>query len=149
MPRIDLTTSIAAPPERCFDMALNVDVQLSLDSGMRAVAGKRGGPLRLGDTVTWRAAHFGVPWHMTSEIILVERPQRFEDEMQRGPFAYWHHVHRFEPDPEGTLMSDTVHYQTPLGFIGWIFDGLVLHRYLVQLLEGRNRRLKELVEEGD
>jgi ligand-binding SRPBCC domain-containing protein len=146
VPRFELETSIAAPPERCFDMALNVDTQLSLDPGMQAVAGVRRGSLHSGDSVTWRAIHFGVPWRMTSQIIVVERPGRFEDEMQRGPFAYWHHVHRFEPSSEGTLMRDTVHYRAPFGFMGQIFDGLVLHRYLVGLLEGRNRRLKALVE---
>jgi ligand-binding SRPBCC domain-containing protein len=94
MPRIRLTTDIEAPPEVCFDLVLNVDTQLALDGRMQAVAGVRTGPLHQGDEVTWRSQHFGIPWRMTSRIMVTERPRRFVDEMQRGPFASWRHVDR-------------------------------------------------------
>src|SRR5437667_12407456 len=31
----------------------------------------------LGETVTWRARHFGVPWTVTSKITALDRPSRF------------------------------------------------------------------------
>ena len=146
MTHIRLTTEINAPPEVCFDVCLNVDVQLSLDRGMRAVNGVSNGPLRLGDTVTWRARHFGVAWRMTSRIIEVDRPYCFSDRMQRGPFAWWHHVHTFKQTETGTRMVDEVEYRAPLGWLGRVFDAAVLERYLIQLLRTRNRELRKVAE---
>jgi ligand-binding SRPBCC domain-containing protein len=119
---IRLATDIKAPVDVCFDFCLNVDVQLSLDPGMRAVGGVKVGPLTLGDAVTWRAWHFGIPWHMTSEIITVDRPHCFGDQMQQGPFAHWRHVHTFEEIGIGTRMHDAVDYDAPLGPIGRLFE---------------------------
>ena len=143
---IRLATDIKAPVDVCFDFCLNVDVQLSLDPGMRAVGGVKVGPLTLGDAVTWRAWHFGIPWHMTSEIITVDRPHCFGDQMQQGPFAHWRHVHTFEEIGIGTRMHDAVDYDAPLGPIGRLFDATLLDRYLTRLLRSRNRRLKRLAE---
>ncbi|GAC1319021.1 MAG: hypothetical protein NVS2B16_15860 [Chloroflexota bacterium] len=146
MARLRLTTDIQASPEVCFDLVLDVDVQLSIDRRMQAVGGVRSGPLSLGDVVTWRARHFGIPWLMSSQIVAVERPRRFVDEMQRGPFARWKHVHHFEPLRGGTRMMDDVRYDAPLGFLGRAFDAVVLGRYMKRLLAGRNQRLKQLAE---
>ena len=140
--RIHLTTAIEAPLEACFDVCLNVDIQLSLDRGMRAVDGVESGPLRLGDTVTWRARHFGVAWRMTSEIIKVDRPHSFTDQMRRGPFADWRHTHTFQSTETGTRMLDDVEYHAPLGPLGRLFDAAILERYLIGLLRSRNRALK-------
>lgn len=146
MTHIRLTTEIQAPPEACFDLCLNVDTQLSLDGGMAAVGEVRRGPLHLDDTVTWRARHFGIPWRMTSKIVQVDRPWRFADQMQQGPFAHWRHVHTFERTGVGTHMQDDVEYQPPLGLLGRLFDATILERYLIRLLRSRNRRLKCVVE---
>jgi ligand-binding SRPBCC domain-containing protein len=113
---------------------------------MRAVAGVRAGPLRLGDTVTWQGWHFGVPWRMTSEIVEVDRPHCFADQMLRGPFARWHHVHTFQRTANGSRITDDVEYDTPLGVLGRLFDAVVLERYMKRLLTGRNRRFKRTVE---
>src|SRR5579872_5494473 len=143
---IGLATDIDAPVDVCFDLCLNVDVQLSLDPGMRTDGGVRGGPLALGDSVTWRARHFGIPWRMTSRIITVDRPRCFADQIQRGPFAHWRHVHTFEDIGSGTRMHDAVDYDAPLGPIGRLFDAALLERYLTRLLNSRNRRFKILAE---
>jgi len=148
MTRILLTTDIEAPPEVCFDLCLDVDVQLSLDRGIRAVAGVTRGPLRLGDAVTWRARHFGVLWRMTSMIIEVNRPHSFVDQMQDGPFAAWQHVHTFAASGLGTRMCDEVKYWPPLGFLGRFFDAIILEAYMTRLLGSRNCRLKDMIEES-
>ncbi len=44
------------------------------------------GVMRLGDTVTWEAVHFGVRQHLTMQITAYERPYQFTDEMVRGVF---------------------------------------------------------------
>lgn len=148
MTYILLTTDIDAPVEVCFNLCLNVDVQLSLDRGMRAVAGVTSGPLHLRDTVTWRARHFGVHWRMTSKIIALDRPHSFVDQMQNGPFAGWQHTHTFEGNSLGTRMRDEIQYQPPFGALGRLFDAATLETYLTRLLRWRNGRLKVLMEDG-
>ena len=146
MTRLYLTTEIAAPPELCFDLALNVDVQRSLDGGMTAVAGVTSGALHLGETVTWRARHFELVWQMTTMIVAADRPRYFRDEMQRGPFASWRHEHQFLATSRGTRMIDAICFSAPLGPLGWAAEQLVLERYLRRLLTRRNRDLKALAE---
>lgn len=146
MTHIRLETEIGAPVDVCFDLCLNVDVQVSLDPGMRAVGGVTSGPLALGDSVTWRARHFGLQWYMTSRIIRVDRPSRFADEMQSGPFALWRHRHTFEENEIGTRMLDEVEYRPPLGPMGRLFDAAVLKQYLTRLLRSRNQQLKCIAE---
>lgn len=138
MARIHLVTEIGAPPERCFDAARDVTVHLASWPAHSAVAGVRAGPMHLGDEVTWRAPHFGIAWRMTSKIVVYERPRRFVDEMQRGPFARWRHEHRFLPIPQGTRMIDDVAFASPLGPLGWLVDQVVLQRFMLRLLLEHN-----------
>ncbi|WP_230143380.1 MULTISPECIES: hypothetical protein [unclassified Pedobacter] len=59
MPTIILKTSINAPIERCFDLAISIDlhVQSMQSSGEKAIAGKRAGLIGLHESVIWRARH--------------------------------------------------------------------------------------------
>lgn len=148
MSHLRLSTKIAAPAEVCFDLVLNVDVQRAIGDGMAAVSGVTSGALHLGDTVTWRARHFGIVWYMTSEIVEVDRPRSFRDMMQRGPFGSWEHRHDFVPTSGGTRMIDDVRFSAPFGPLGWLADRFLLKAYLRQLLAQRNRDLKALAEQA-
>ncbi|HZC07363.1 MAG TPA: hypothetical protein VE338_17140 [Ktedonobacterales bacterium] len=88
MPTIRLETYIQASPERCFDVSLSVDAhaQSQAHAHERPIAGVMAGEMRLGDTVTWEAVHFGVTQRLTSQITAYERPSRFTDEMGAGIF---------------------------------------------------------------
>jgi len=112
------------------------------ESGERAVAGKVSGVMGLGDTVTWRARHFGVPFTMTSTISVYEMPTRFVDEQVSGPFRRWWHEHRFEETQGGTLMVDLVEFDSPAGPIGRLANALFLTRYMTNLLGKRNSWLR-------
>jgi len=150
MPTFTLMTHIAASPERCFDLSRDVDAHTASmpDSGERAVAGVTTGMMELHDEVTWEARHLGLPWRMTSRIVAFERPRTFADQMVRGPFGRWHHVHRFEPTDGGTMMIDEVDYRSPVGPIGRIVDAVFMERYMRRLMETRNTHLKLLAESG-
>jgi ligand-binding SRPBCC domain-containing protein/ketosteroid isomerase-like protein len=104
----------------------------------RAIAGVTRGRMGLQDDVTWRAWHFGLRWTMTNRITAFDRPRRFVDEQVRGPFASFRHEHRFDAEPGGTLMVDRVEFSAPLGWAGWLFERVVLGRYLAALLRRRN-----------
>jgi ligand-binding SRPBCC domain-containing protein len=88
-----------------------------------------------------------VTFDMTSAITAYERPTRFVDEQQRGPFRLWHHEHRFSATGSGsTLMVDVVRFRAPLGPLGAVADALLLGRYMPHLLRRRNDWLKRTLE---
>lgn len=148
MPTIRLETYIEAPAERCFDLSLNVDAHSHsvAHTHERPIAGVTTGVMKLGDTVTWEAVHFGIKQHLTSKITAYERPHRFVDEMLQGPFQEMKHIHEFVPQSSGTLMIDIFAFSAPLGFLGRLAETLVLTRYMKNLLLSRNRYLKSVAE---
>jgi ligand-binding SRPBCC domain-containing protein len=144
--RIELQTLIGAPPERCFDLSLNVDVHLrsAAVTGERVVAGVSSGAMALGDQVTWEARHLGLRHRLAMTISAYERPGMFRDEMMRGPFRRLVHDHFFEPVEQGTLMRDRFEFSSgvlPL-------DALILKPHLRRFLIERNAAIKQLAE-GD
>lgn len=149
MPRLELATLIAAPRERCFDLARSIEVLVQSTGGTRevAVGGRTGGLLELGDEVTWRARHLGVKHTLTSRIVAHDRPHYFRDSMVRGPFARLDHDHHFVEDGHGaTFMRDVFEFAAPLGWVGRVAERLVLTDYLGRLLEARNRAIKAIAE---
>ena len=150
MPTIRLETSIEASLERCFDLSLSVDLHRNsvAHTHERPVAGVTSGVMKLGDTVTWEAVHFGVKQHLTTKISAYERPYRFTDIMIRGAFQDMLHLHEFIPQPPGTLMIDLFTFHAPLGILGRLAETLILTRYMKNLLLIRNRYLKQVAEAG-
>jgi ligand-binding SRPBCC domain-containing protein len=152
MPTFELVTLIAAPPDRVFDLSLDVDVHTESMAGSseEAVDGATSGRLKQGEIITWRARHFGIYWRMTAKIETYAPPSHFADEQLSGPFTYWRHAHYFDADAHGgTIMRDLVDYQSPLGVLGVALDAFLLRRYMRRLICGRNKHLKEIAEHGD
>ena len=146
----EIDTDIAAPAEAVFDLSLSIDAHLGsmASSGERAIAGVTSGLIGLGETVTWQARHFGLPWRMTTKITEWDRPQWFVDEQVRGPFASYRHEHRFETTAtEGTRMHDRVVFRAPAGPLGTAVERLVLGTYLRNLITQRNAHLRAMLEQ--
>ncbi|MGO4191147.1 cyclase [Arthrobacter sp. YAF17] len=131
------------PKPELFDLARSIDAHKDSMARSRedAVAGVRTGLISLGEEVTWRAWHFGVPIRMTNRITQMEAPDFFVDEQVRGPFRRFRHVHEFGEDADGTTMVDRIEFAAPLGLLGRVAEKLVLARYLRTLIEARNRHL--------
>jgi ligand-binding SRPBCC domain-containing protein len=148
--RIHLETWIAAPVERVFDVARDLDVhQRSVaHTAERAIAGRLSGQIGLGESVTWEARHFGRRWTLTSRITGFEPPSLFVDEQVSGPFRSFRHEHRFRAADGGTLMTDDWQHVAPFGPVGRLADRLVLDGYLRGLLETRNATVKREAETG-
>jgi ligand-binding SRPBCC domain-containing protein len=154
MPLIELTTAIAAPVERVFDLSRSIDLHMdsTAGTGERAVAGVTSGLIGMGQEVTWRARHFGVWQTLTVRITAFEPPFHFADTMLRGAFRRMEHHHYFEPIAPatggGTLMRDVFDYASPLGVLGRIADVLFLERYMRSFLMERNRVIRAAAESG-
>jgi ligand-binding SRPBCC domain-containing protein len=145
---ITIETWIAAPPERCFDAARDLDLHVKSvpRTNERAVGGRTSGLIELGEEVTWRARHFGVTQHFTSRITAFDRPRHFQDAMQRGAFRSFVHDHYFHSGGARTKMTDVLVFAAPLGILGRIAEKLVLRRYLERLLKVRAAVIKEAAE---
>lgn len=148
MPVINLTTRIHAPPGICFQLALNVDLHAvsTQQTQEKIVAGVRTGVLQLGDSVTFRARHFGIWQTLTSKVTELDAPHYFCDVMQRGAFKRMRHEHYFTAEQGATLMRDVFSFESPLGWLGKLVDALVLKRYLRRFLIKRGQVLQQYAE---
>jgi ligand-binding SRPBCC domain-containing protein len=146
--RIELSIFIAAPIERCFDLARDVEAHMSSTPGTseRVVAGRTTGLFELHDEVTWEAVHFRVKQRLTSRITKFDRPHHFRDSMVRGAFERFDHDHFFTEANGGTHCRDVFDYDAPLGPLGAIAERLFLTRYMRNFLETRLRLLKAMAE---
>ena len=141
MPVLRIVTHIAAPVERCFDLARSIDLhsRSTQQTAERAVAGVTTGLIGAGEEVTWRARHFGVWQTLTSRITVCDRPRHFRDVQVRGIFARLEHDHYFQPAGlDGTRMTDVFDYSAPLGPLGRLAERAFLSAYLRRFLEERN-----------
>lgn len=95
---ISLETFIAAPRERVFDLARNLEAHQDTTRSTQesAVAGTTFGLLGLHETVTWEARHLGVRQRLTVRMTRLDRPSSFQDVMLEGPFHHFVHDHSFE-----------------------------------------------------
>jgi ligand-binding SRPBCC domain-containing protein len=108
MPKIEISTVINAPVKTCFDVARDIDVHVAstAHTGERAIAGRTSGLIQLGETVTWRAKHFGVWQNLTSKITEFNAPNFFADELVKGAFKSFRHEHHFTGEGKQTIMRD-------------------------------------------
>ena len=103
------------------------------------------GPIRLaaGAQIRYRIGLHGMPVGWTTEIRLWEPPHRFVDVQLRGPYALWHHTHRFEAAEGGTRMIDTVRYRVGWGVLGRAINALVVRRDLERIFAYRRSQIAE------
>jgi ligand-binding SRPBCC domain-containing protein len=147
---IQLETKIAAPPERCFLLSLNIDLHMESTAPTRevAIAGVTHGIIGPGETVTWRGRHFGFTLTHQSLISAYEPPHHFQDSMLRGMFKSFVHDHYCDATADGqTLMRDELRFAAPLGPLGWIAERLFLRRYFIGFLEQRNEAIRRIAED--
>ena len=150
MTTIKLLTKIKAPIDICFDVSRDIKVhELSTkNTNERAVAGKTSGLCELNDEITWQATHFGVRQRLSVKIIKVNRPIFFEDIMLKGAFNSMRHEHHFKQVDDFTEMIDIFNYKVPFGFLGNLFDKLLLKKYMTKFLTTRNQIIKEVSEKN-
>ncbi|MBA2480562.1 MAG: TIGR01777 family protein [Planctomycetes bacterium] len=66
---------------------------------------------------------------------------QFRDVQERGPFAAWDHLHRFDAeDDDGCRLSDIIDYRLPYGWLGRRLLGRTIERDLARAFAWRHRR---------
>src|SRR6185369_4751216 len=142
---------IQAPIERCFDLSRSIDLHTASTTASReqAVAGVTTGLIGMGESVTFRARHFGIWLHHTSRITAFDRPHYFRDEMTRGFFRYFVHDHIFTGEGDTTVMRDALSFRSKFGPLSLAIDRLIILPHLRKLLVGRNELIKSVAESGE
>ena len=83
-----------------------------------------------------------MPWE--SVIAEYEHGKRFADEMLRGPYKSWYHVHEFRELPEGVEIRDRVEYELPFGPLGKLAHWLMVCRQLNAIFDFREKQIARL-----
>ena len=148
MPSIHLTTFVAAPIERVFDLCRSIDLHKKsmAHTHEQAVAGTTAGLIQLRETVTWKAKHLFKTRVMKVRITEMTKPFSFTDEMMDGDFKSMKHEHHFKKIENGTLMIDLFSFSAPYGVFGTIANKIFLTNYMRKLLEQRNNIIREYAE---
>lgn len=97
-----------------------------------------------GAELDYRLSVRGVPVRWTTIIETWDPPHGFSDFQQQGPYALWHHTHRFEAGDGGTWMEDHVRYALPFGIIGRLAHWLVVRRDVESIFDYRARKIDEI-----
>ena len=143
MDTIRLATWINAPVERCFLLSLSIDLHVASTrwSEERAIAGVTSGLIGEGETVTFRARHYGMRLH-TTRVESLRPYSHFRDVMIEGSFLRFEHDHHFATMDDGTRMRDEIRFIAPWGPIG----RALAKRRLKDLLRERNSIIKKVAE---
>lgn len=141
MPTFFLETIINAPAKKCFDLIRDGRIHAETKGSIDIV-----GEFGLGQNVTFHSSVFGMRQRLTVEVTHFERPSLLVDEMTKGNFSSFKHIHEFIEHDTTTLMKDTVIWLSPLGILGRIVDKLLLEKHLKTLIMRRNAKLKEIAE---
>lgn len=148
MTRIHITTFIAAPIERVFNLSRSITLHKisTAHTNEKAIAGVTSGLINKDETVTWQAKHLFKTRQHTSKITDMQSPDTFTDEMMKGDFKSFKHQHHFKQIENGTIMIDIVDFESPYGSLGKFFNAVYLKKYIEKFLIKRNDVIKHYAE---
>lgn len=101
----------------------------------------------VGALIDYRLTLHRVPLGWSSQIEVWEPGRQFVDRAIYGPFALWHHRHRFAAARGGTIVSDVVHYAIPFGILGELAHPLLVARDLDRIFAFRHAAVERILDE--
>ena len=148
MPKIHLTSFIAAPIERVFDLSRSINLHKisTASTNEKAIGGTMNGLINKNETVTWQARHLFKTRQFTSKITEMQSPDFFIDEMVKGDFESFHHEHHFKAAANGTIMIDLISFESTYGLIGKMANSILIISYIKKFLKKRNAVIKDYAE---
>ena len=100
--------------------------------------------MRPGAEIAYKMRVRGIPLRWLTVIEKWNPPHEFVDIQAKGPYALWHHTHRFVAQDGGTVITDTVQYGLPFGPIGRLVHRLQVSRDLEAIFAYRAQRVRAL-----
>lgn len=145
MPTIHLTTFIAAPVERVFDLNRSIGLQKVFMErlGFTAVAGITAGLINKEESVTWKGKYLYKTRFFTSRVTDITPFELFIEKMIRGDFKNYRHEHYFKPAENGTIVIDIINFEISSGWLGRMITRLYLHRYIESMIMLRNETVRQ------
>lgn len=104
--------------------------------------------IQKGARIVYRLHLMGISckWHT---LIQEWKPgEMFVDYQERGPYILWRHTHQFEVRENGVLMTDTVLYRVPFGWIGTLLHRLVIRKQIEAIFKYRRMRVADIYSGG-
>lgn len=148
MPTIHLTTFIAAPVERVFDLSRNLTIYKTLmqDRKETMSSGAATNLVSQGETMTFHAKHLGKTRLVMTRVVEIQKPNSLVQEQVKGDLLHFKHEHHFKAVENGTILIDMIDFDGPRDFIGKIIGKLYLKRYLEKLIHKRNTLIQQYAE---
>ena len=148
MPTIHLTTFIAAPVERVFDLSRNLAIYKALIQGRKEKlsSGAASNLMTHGETLTFQAKHFGKTRLVTTRVMDLKKPSALVQEQVKGDLLHFKHEHHFKAVENGTILIDLINFAGPRDFIGKVIGKLYLKRYFEAYLNKRNSLIRQYAE---
>ena len=139
---------VRAPAEEVFDFFSDAGNLERITPGFLGfqILTPRPIEMRKDARIEYRIRIAGVPVRWRTRFSEWESGRGFVDEQESGPYALWHHTHRFEETDRGVLVTDRVRYALPFGPLGRIAHALWVHSALNRIFDHRFREVRALLE---
>ena len=113
--------------------------------GFRVISKHQGDRMYPGQVIEYKVKPLlGIPLYWMTEITHVADGKLFVDEQRKGPYRLWHHQHHFRTVANGVEMTDIVHYQLPLGWLGDLANWLFVKKQLQGIFDFRRKKVEEI-----
>jgi ligand-binding SRPBCC domain-containing protein len=148
MPTIHLTTFIAAPIERVFDLSRNLTIYKAMMQGRKETFSSGAGSnlIAHGETITFHAKHVGKTRTVTTRVTELQKHSSFVHEQVKGDLLHFRHAQHFKQADNGTIMIDMIDFDGPRDIIGKLVGKLYLKNYLEKLISKRNGIIRQYAE---
>lgn len=101
--------------------------------------------IEAGSLIRYKLRVRGIPIRWTTEILEWNPPFGFVDTQLEGPYALWHHTHRFSRTQNNeTLMEDIVRYRLPLEPLSAPVHWLVVRRDVEKIFDFRRQTIDRM-----
>jgi ligand-binding SRPBCC domain-containing protein len=139
MAHLQISQLISAPRLEVFDFLTDPNnLPLLLRPAVNVQVVSPDVALKRGNEVHFMMSRFGLSQSIRFRIEDILRGSRLSYRQSEGVFASWNHTIKFDEHGEsGTLVTDLVDYQVPMGLIGHLADDLILKRDMTRLLAQR------------
>lgn len=148
MPSIHLTTFIAAPAERVFDLSRHLGVYKFFFNARKEkfTSGAASNLLTKNETISITAKMGGKTRMSMLKLTSLVKPLSFTEEQVKGDLSEYRHEHHFKQIENGTIVIDLLEFGTPKDFMGRIFGKLYLKKYLEEFVRKRNEVIRSYAE---
>lgn len=101
-----------------------------------------------GSVIDYMIRLHGFPMKWRTVISNYDPPHSFTDIQVKGPYKTWIHTHNFVEKDGGTLMTDKVEYEVPMGFLGDVIRFLFVRREVEKIFNYRKKVISDIFEKG-